>query len=105
MILCELLNRVGILKMNVYILGAVLFVLSAVLGYFAPAAGKIAAVMPLSLFVTMFVLGFLDETETYVRFTLRIAVKVSTQPVALVLYAGMALTAFLFSLVRGQRNS
>ena len=102
MLLCELLDRAGLLKMNVFILGAIMFALSALLGYFAHSPKKIGAMMPLSLFATMFAAGLLDETETYARFTLRVAVKVSTQPAALILYALMALTALLFSFAGGK---
>lgn len=101
LLLCEFLDNTGIIKMNPTIMGIILCLISAIMGNFTPTNKKfdylISAIMPLSLFVIMFVIGFLDETETYSRFDLGIAIKVSTQPPALLMCLGMAFAAFILS--------
>ena len=101
LLLCEFLDNKGFIKMNPYLIGIILVLISAIMGNFTPTNKRfdylISVIMPLSLFVLMFVVGFLDETETYSRFDLGIAIKVSTQPSVLLMYLGMAFTAFILS--------
>lgn len=97
LLLCEWLDDAGIVKMSPYILGIVLVLLSAAAGWFSPAVGRfdaaVTAVMPLSLFVCMWIGGFLDRGDLGSRFHLYRALAVAFQPIALVLYALMALAA------------
>ena len=101
LLICEFLHNKGLIKLNSYIMGIILFLISAIMGNYTPTNKRIdyliSAIMPLSLFIFMFVIGFLDETETYSRFDLGIAVKVSTQPFVLLMCFGMAFTTFVLS--------
>ena len=101
MLLCELLDNAGFIKMNPHVMGAVLFLLSAIVGNLTSAARKfdylMTVLMPLSLFVFMFIGGYLDETEVYARFDLRKAIKVAAQPGCFQMYIMMAVTTFLAS--------
>ena len=73
----------------------------AVLAHFTRSPGFFDGVLtvtaPLAAFVCMFLVGFLDRTETYARFTFRIAIEASFQPRSLILYVALAVVAFLFS--------
>ncbi|MBQ7921464.1 MAG: hypothetical protein IJ325_02665 [Clostridia bacterium] len=50
--------------------------------------------VPLSAFVTMFIVGFLDQTETRSRFDVEHAVDTAVQLPGWILYFGMAAAAF-----------
>lgn len=97
LLLCEWTDDAGIVRMSPYILGMVLVLLSAAAGWFSPAQGRfdavLTAVMPLSLFVCMWIGGFLDRGDLGSRFHLYRGFAVAFQPVALILYALMALAA------------
>ena len=98
LLLCEWMDDAGVVKMSPYILGTVLLLLSVVAGWFSPAAGRfdaaVTAVMPLSLFVCMWIGGFLDRGDLGSRFRIDRAFAVAFQPISLILYALMALAAF-----------
>lgn len=95
LLLCELLNSMKLLQMSPYILGAVLLLFSAVMGFFSTTHKAVdyllTAVMPISLLCCMFILGFLDRDDLGGRFHLYRAVKVTFQPFALQLYISMAI--------------
>ena len=102
MLFCELLDNTELLKMNPYILGALLVLSSALFGFFSPSDRSvdylITLVMPLSLFGFMFVAGFLSKSDLETRFHLSEAVGTSFQPISLFFYAVMAIIAFVASL-------
>ena len=94
MALLELLDDTETLRMTPHIMGAVLLLISAMAGLFSPARGAVdhlmAAILPLSLFCSMFMAGFLDKNDLGTRFHLYRAVDVSLQPASLLLYLLMA---------------
>ena len=100
-LLCELLDNTGVLKMSPYVFGVVIVLLSAVLANLTPTHKKfdyyLTAIMPLALVIFLFAVGFLDATETRDGFDLNRAFKVATQPVALLMYCIMAVTTFVAS--------
>ena len=99
---CELLEDTELLKMNPYIFGAFLVLSSAIFGFFSPSNKSvdylITLIMPLSLFCSMFVGGFLSKSDLETRFHLHIAVDVAFQPIALIFYFAMAIITFITSL-------
>ena len=107
LLLCEFLDDSNVLQMSPYILSAVVLVFSAIIGFFSATPRTfdylLTAIMPLSLFCTMFVVGFLDKTDLETRFYLYKAVKTACQPIALQLYFLMAVVTFVASF-KGFRN-
>ena len=101
MLLLDLLDNMEILNMSPYILLGVLLLLSAIVGFFSTTHKmfdyRITAIMPLSLFCTMFLAGFLTKSDMETRFHLYKAINASFQPICILLYYLMALTAFLAS--------
>jgi len=101
MLLLDLLDNLEILKMSPYIMLGVLLLFSAIAGFFSTTHKmfdyRITAIMPLSLFCTMFVAGFLTKSDLETRFHLYKAINASIQPICILLYYLMALTAFLAS--------
>ena len=102
MLFCELLDNAELLKMNLYILGGVLALSSAVFGFLSPSNKSmdylLTLIMPLSFFCTMFVCGFLSKSDLGSRFHIYRAVDVAVQPIALILYFAMAIIASVASL-------
>ena len=102
MLFCELLDNIELLKMSPYIMGSFLILASVVFGFLSPSDRSvdclITLVMPLSLFCFMFVGGFLSKCDLETQFHLSIAINVSFQPIALLLYVAMAITTFVASL-------
>ena len=102
MIVCDLLDDAQVIKMSPYIAGAVLFLLAFVWGNLTPADSKfdphITWIMPLSLFATMFVAGFLDQNDLGTRFSFWRGLEVATQEIAMLLYIGMMVIAFVASI-------
>lgn len=80
---------------------ALLILISAVMGNLTPTHRRfdyiMTVIMPLAFFCTMFVGGFLDESDLQSRFSFHRAVEVAFQPVALSYYIVMALVTFLAS--------
>lgn len=101
LILCDFIDKTDFIKMNPYIVGIFLFFISAIMGNITTTSKKfdclISVTVPLSLFAFMFVIGLLDETETCSRFDFDKAVRISTQPVVLLICFGMAITTFIVS--------
>ena len=101
MLACEWLDNAEFLRMSPYILGAVLFIASAAVGFFSPTERTfdclITALTPLSLFFFMFLSGFLSKSDLETRFHLHEAIDTAFQPAALLLYLLMAAIAFLGS--------
>ena len=98
----------NIVAMFVFYSGLIsLLLFSAIIGYFSPSKRKfdylLTLIVPLALFCTMFVVGFLDKTDLETRFHLYKAVKTAFQPVSLQLYLAMTITTFLASF-KGFRN-
>ena len=104
LLLCELLNNAKLLQMSPYILGALLLLFSLAMGFFSTTHRTfdylLTAIMPLSLFCCMFVVGFLDKSDLETRFHLYKAVNAAFQPIALLLYLLMAFVTFLASFKR-----
>ncbi len=104
LLLCEMLDNMNILQMSPYIMAAVLLLLSLAMGFFSPAHRTfdylLTAIMPLSLFCCMFVVGFLDKSDLGGRFHLYRAVNVAFQPIVLLLYFLMAIVTFFASFKR-----
>ena len=102
MLLCEILDNTGLLNMSPYILCGVLAVSSAVFGFLSPSNQTmdylLTLIMPLSLFCTMFVVGFLSKSDMGSRFHIYKAVDAAVQPIALILYFTMAIITLLASL-------
>ena len=95
MMLLEVLDNAELLKMNPYILCAVLALSSAIFGFLSPSNKSmdylLALIMPLSLFCFMFVVGFLDKDDMGGRFHIYKAVDAAFQPIVLILYFAMAI--------------
>ena len=101
LLLCEVLDNMNLLPMSPYILSAILLLFSGAMAFFSPSSKTfdylLTLVMPLSLFLCMFVVGFLGESDLGTRFHLYKAVDAAFQPIALLLYFLMAIVAFLTS--------
>ena len=99
--LLELLDNTNLLTMSPYIMGAVLLLICTVFGFFSPTNKTfdyiISAIMPLSLFCLMFVVGFLDKSDLETRFHFHRAVDVAMQSPCLILYLLMATITFIAS--------
>ena len=104
MLLLEFLDD-NLLRMSPYVLGGLLFLASAVIGNLTPTHKSfdciMTAIMPLSLFCLMFVVGLVDG-DPGPAFDLQKAFEVAFAPMALVLYFIMAITTF-FASFRGHR--
>ena len=100
-LLSEFLNKRDVLNMNPYIFFAELFIISAIIGNLTPTHRRfdyiMTIIMPLSLFISMFIGGFIDETDLGGRFYMYRAFEVAFQPLALMLYFMMGLTTFFAS--------
>ena len=101
LLLCEVIDGMNILRMFPYIPGVLLLLFSATIGFFSTTHRTfdylLTAIMPLSLFCCMFVVGFLDKCDLDCRFHLYKAVNAAFQPFALQLYFLMAIATFLVS--------
>ena len=101
LLLCELLDNVKLLQMSPYILGALLLLFSLAIGFFSATHRTfdylLTAIVPLSLFCSMFVAGFLDKSDLETRSHLYKAVNAAFQPIVLQLYFLMAIVTFLAS--------
>ena len=104
LLLCVVLDNMKLLQMSPYILGAVLLLLSMAMGFFSTTHRTfdylLTAIMPLSLFCCMFVVGFLAKGDLETRFHLYKAINAAFQPIALLLYLLMAVVTFLASFKR-----
>ena len=97
----ELMDNIGIIKMSYIPLLIAFVVISAMIGGLSPSKNNfdyiMTARMPLSIFFTMFVAGFLDKDDLETRFNLDRAVDAAFQPFALILYLIIAIIVFLAS--------
>lgn len=104
LLLCDVLDNKKLLQMNPYIISAVLLLFSAAMGFFSTTNKTfdylLTAIMPLSFFCCMFVLGFFDMNDAQTIFSLHKAVKAAFQPIALQLYFLIGITTFLASFKR-----
>ena len=100
-LLCEVLDNMNLLPMSPYTLSAIFLLFSGAMAFFSPSSKTfdylLTLIMPLSLFLCMFVAGFLGESDLGTRFHLYKAVDAAFQPIALLLYFLMAIVAFLTS--------
>lgn len=107
LLLLELFDNSEIFKMSPYVIAACLMVACAVFGFFSSSERfsdyLLTLILPLSLFCFIFILGFLDENDIGVRFSLGRAVQASFQPFYLLMYACMAAVTFLTS-IKAFRN-
>ncbi len=101
MLLCEFLDNMNLVSLNLYALIALCTLYSVGVGFFSPTHRKfdylLSAIMPLSLLVFMFVVGLLDKSDLETRFHLYKAVNAAFQSTALLTYLFMAISTFLFS--------
>ena len=101
MCLCELMDNLGLIPMSPFILVALMLLSSAVFGFFSSSDRLFDYLMtlitPLSLFCFMFIIGFLGKNDLSTRFHLYKAFNAAFQPIALVLYFGMATVTLLAS--------
>ena len=97
----DFLHKIGLIKMSPYISTALLILTSIVLGNLSPTNKKfdylMTAIVPLSFFILMFVVGFLDKSDLETRFHLYKAFRAAFQPWVLFDCLAMALTTFLAS--------
>ena len=100
-LLCELLNNLPFLDMSPLLIGILLFLTAAVIGNLTSAKGRfdviIAAIMPMALFLFMFLAGFLECGETVARFDFRHGFKIAVENTPWVIYLLVASAAFLAS--------
>ena len=100
-LLCVVLDNMNLLPMSPYILSAIFLLFSGAMAFFSPSSKTfdylLTLIMPLSLFLCMFVVGFLGESDLGTRFHLYKAVDAAFQPIALLLYFLMAIVVFLTS--------
>ncbi len=101
LILCDVIDNMNLLQMSPLILSVVLLLYSAVCGLFSPTHRTfdylLTVIVPLSLFCSMFIVGFLDKSDLETRFHLYKAVNAAIQPIALQLYFSMSIVTFLTS--------
>ncbi len=101
MMLCDVLDNIKLLQMNLGIIIFLFLVFSVVMGFFSTTHKTfdylLTVIIPLSFFCCMFIVGFLDKCDLECRFHLYKAVKAVFQPIALQLYFLMAITTFLAS--------
>ena len=101
LLLCELLDNTKLLQMSPYILSTLLLLFSLVIGFFSATHRTfdylLTAIVPISLFCSMFIAGFLDKDDLETRFHLYKAVNAAFQPIVLQLYFLMAIVTFLAS--------
>ena len=87
--------------MNPYIFFAELFIISVIIGNLSPTHRRfdyiMTIIMPLSLFISMFIGGFIDETDLGGRFYMYRAFEVAFKPFALIEYLIIAVLAFISS--------
>ena len=100
-LLCVVLDNMNLLPMSPYIVSAIFLLFSGAMAFFSPSSKTfdylLTLIMPLSLFLCMFVVGFLGESDLGTRFHLYKAVDAAFQPITLLLYFLMAIVAFLTS--------
>ena len=100
-LLCEFLNKRDVLEIYPYFFLAILFIISAMIANFTPTQKNfdfiITAILPLSMFFTMFIGGFIDETDLGGRFYMYRAFEVAFKPFALIEYLIIAVLAFISS--------
>ena len=97
----DFLHKIGLIEWSPYILFASLILTSIIFGNLSPTNKKfdyvMTAIVPLSFFLLMFVVGFLDKDDLETRFHLYKAFRAAFQPSCLLKYLIMALTTFLAS--------
>ena len=95
------LHKINLIKISPYVIFASLILTSIIFGNLSPTNRKfdyiITAIVPLSFFLLMFVLGFLDKNDSETRFHLYKAFRAAFQPWVLFDCLAMALTTFLAS--------
>ncbi len=100
-LLGEFLDNLPFFKMTPLLLGALLFLVAAVVGNFSSAKGKfdviIAVIMPAAVFLFMFLAGFLESGETIRRFDFQHGFKIAVGNTPWGIYLVVAFAAFLAS--------
>lgn len=95
------MNKRDVLEIYPYFFLVILFIISSMIANFTPTQKNfdfiITAILPLSMFCTMFIDGFLDETDLGGRFYIDRAFEVAFQPIALLEYLIIAVLAFISS--------
>ena len=98
LLLFELIAQEVIKTNGYFFLNAILLIICIVIGNLSPSHNKfdyiITLLLPLSLFCFMFIVGFLDSTETYARFSFERALNVALQTDILVTYFIMLIASF-----------
>ena len=97
----DFLYKIDLIELSPYILFASLILTSIIFGNLSPTNKKfdylMTAIVPLSFFLLMFVVGFLDKNDLETRFHLYKAFRAAFQPWVLFDCLAMALTTFLAS--------
>ena len=97
----ESIDNIGLIKLSPIIVFVVFIAVSAIIGNITPIKNKsdyvITAFMPFALFLTTFVIGFLEKDDLETRFNLDKAIEAAFQPLFLVLYVIMGLITLLAS--------
>ena len=100
LLLCGVIDE-KLLQMSPYTISAALLLFSAAMGFFSTTNKTfdylLTAIMPLSFFCCMFVLGFFDMNDAQTIFSLHKAVEAAFQPISLQLYFLIGITTFLAS--------
>lgn len=99
--LLELFDNLQIIKITKYIAFTAFIILSAVFGALSKTRKTydfaITFIIPVTLFCTMFLIGFFDKSDLGTRFHLYRAFNVSLAPICLILYLITALITLIFS--------
>lgn len=101
LLLCIVFDNIGIIRISPCILSSLLILFSLVIG-FCSATPKtfdylVTAIVPLSLFCSMFIIGFLSKSDLETGFHIYKAIHVAFQPGALQLYVLVSIATFLAS--------
>lgn len=102
LLLCELLDNTRLLDMSSYVVVAILGLACIAMGIISPTNKKfdyvLAVIMPMSLFFTMMVVGFLNRGDLgTLGLSITDAFETALQPGCLIAYSVMAIMIFLAS--------
>ncbi len=99
--LMDWMSASDLIKFNTYVFCFLLFLVSAIIGNLSPNDKKfdylITALVPLALFLTMFLAGFLDTAEFNSGHDFEKGLECAFQSIALIMYLITAASAFAAS--------
>lgn len=101
MLLCEYIDNTNAIPMSPFFCIITLIFISFIMGILSHSNNNfdyvMSAIMPLSLFCFMFIIGLISKSDLGTRFHLSRAFSTAFQPVCLIEYCCMAISAFLSS--------